>query len=323
MITSIRIAAAFIVAIGLANLAAAQNWPQKPIRIIIGAAPGGGSDTLARALTEPLGSALGKAVIVENRTGANGFIAAEACARSAPDGYTLCGTSSGIVVWNMVVHKNPPYDSIRDLAPLLMAGFFDSVLVVHPSLPANTLQQLFDHAKANPGKINWANTGVNDTSYLYQEWLNRTRKIPFFPVPYKTQPQTNLAVLTGESHVGYNALGNLAQQIKSGKLRVLATNASRRIAWLPNVPTFDEQGIKLPLQNWLGYHYPIAVPREILQRMNTEMRRIMEAPDYRSRVIDRMGITAEMDTPEHFDAFIRNQLKEVRELMTTIGLKPE
>jgi tripartite-type tricarboxylate transporter receptor subunit TctC len=315
--------AALLASAFAAPQASAQAWPQKPLHVIIAAAPGGGSDTLARAMAEPLGKSLGQPVVIENRSGADGFIAGELCAKAAPDGYTLCGTSSGLVVWNMVVHRNPPYDSMRDFTPVVQVGFFDSVLVVNPALPVRSLKELFDYARANPNKVNWGHNGSNDTSYWYEEWLRHARNVPFFSVPYKTQPQVNLAVITGETQVGYNAVFNLAPQIKSGKLRPLATNATKRIAWLPDVPTFDEEGIKLPLRNWLGYHYPSGVPREIVQRMNTEMRRVMETPDYRTRVIDRLGITAELGTPEEFDAFVRAQLRDVREVFATIAFKPK
>ncbi len=157
---------------------------------------------------------------------------------------------------------------------------------------------------------------------MYEEWLKRSRGIPFFEVPYKTQPQVNTAVVSGETQVVFNAVGNLAAEIKAGKLRPLGVNSSTRTGWLPDVPTFDERGIKLPLRNWVGYHYPIATPKEIIQRMNAEIRRTMEQQQYRS-VLERLNINPALGTPEEFDAFVRKQLKEVIELMAEIGLKPQ
>jgi tripartite-type tricarboxylate transporter receptor subunit TctC len=314
--------AALLMLAGLVNEAAAQAWPQKPIRVIVGAAAGGGSDTMARTMSEPVGRALGQPIVVENRAGADGLIAGEACAKAAPDGYTLCASNSGLIIFNMAVRSNPPYDSLRDLTPVVQVGFFDSVLVVHPSLPVNSLQQLFDYAKANPSKVNWGHNGRNDTGFMYEEWLKRTKGIPFFEVSYKTQPQVNMAVVSGETQVTFNAIGNLAAQIKAGKLRPLGVNSSHRIGWLPDVPTFDEQGVKLPLRNWVGYHYPINTPREIVVRMNTEIRAGMAQPQYRT-VLERLNINPALGTPEEFDAFVRKQLKEVRELIADIGLKPQ
>jgi len=158
---------------------------------------------------------------------------------------------------------------------------------------------------------------------MYQEYLKRSRNAPFYPVPYKTPPQANQALITGESQVGVNALPTMGVHIKSGKVRPLAVTTSRRVDWLPNVPTFEEEGIKLPLRTWFGYHYPIATPRELVQRMNMEMRRVMEHPDYRVKIMERIGLTPNLGTPEEFDGFIRNQLQQVAELVAYLGIKPE
>src|SRR4051812_26118946 len=148
-----------------------QAFPSRPIRVIVAAAPGVPSDTMARGMVEPLSKALGQPVIVENRVGADGIIGTEACAKAPTDGYSLCGTASNVMIWNMVLRKNLPYDTLKDFAPVMHAGFFDSALVVHPSVPANSVQQLVDLAKAQPNKINWAHFGVNSTGYMYEEYI--------------------------------------------------------------------------------------------------------------------------------------------------------
>jgi tripartite-type tricarboxylate transporter receptor subunit TctC len=213
--------AALLSLAGAIDDAAAQAWPQRLIRAIVASAAGGSSDTMARAMSEPVGRAIGQAIVVENRAGADGFIAGEACAKAAADGYTLCASNSSLIIWNMVVHRNPPYDSLRDLAPVIQVGFFDSALVVNASLPVTSLQQLFDYAKANPSKVNWGHNGRNDTGFIYEEWLKLSRGIPFFEVPYKTQPQANLAAISGETQVVFNSISNLGAHIKAGKLRPL------------------------------------------------------------------------------------------------------
>jgi tripartite-type tricarboxylate transporter receptor subunit TctC len=317
------VAAVFVVSACVHTASWAQGWPQRPIRVVVPNSPGGGSDTLARGMIEPLARSLGQPVFVENRGGASGIIGTEACAKADPDGHTLCSTSSGLLIWNMVLNTKLPYHTVRDLAPVIQAGFFDSVLVVHASVPVDSFQGLLAYARSNPGKVNWGHSGVNDTSYMYEEWLKRSRDAPFYPVPYKSHAQANLATITGETHVRLNATGNLAPHIKAGKLRPLAVTGGKRLDWLPNVPTFDELGIKLPLQAWSGYHYPIATPREIVLRLNTEMRRIMDQPDYRKNIMERVGISPHVGTAADFDAFIRTQLKEVAELVVAIGVKPE
>ena len=155
MRVSVTLTAALMAAAALLPEAQAQTWPSKPIRIIVAAAPGVPTDTLARGLVEPLGRALGQPIIVENRVGADGIIGTEVCARAAPDGYALCGTASNVIIWNPVLREKLPYHPLNDFAPVLHAAFFDSALMVHPSLPVNTVQQLLDYAKANPGKVNW------------------------------------------------------------------------------------------------------------------------------------------------------------------------
>jgi tripartite-type tricarboxylate transporter receptor subunit TctC len=305
------------------QVARAQAWPVKAVRIIVPAAPGATSDILARGLVEPLQKALGQPIIVENRVGADGVIGTEACARAAPDGYSLCATASNSIVLNAVARAKLPYDVLRDLAPVVQAGFFDSVLVVHPSVPANTLQQLLDYAKANPDKVNWGHFGVNSTGYMYMEWLNRSKGSKFFPVPYKTQPQNMQGIVVGETGVTLGSFNHFGSLLKEGKLRALAVTTNQRVDYLPGVPTFDELGIKLPLRTWFGFHYPSATPRELIMRVNGELRKILESPIFKSNILDRISVSANTSTPEEFDRYVREQIKAVTELAAFIGIRPE
>lgn len=319
---ALRIAAAAAAAAFFAG-AHAQTWPGKPIRIVVAAAPSVPSDTLARGLVEPLGKLLRQPIIVENRVGADGIIGTEACARAAPDGYTLCGTASNVMIWNKALRKDLPYDPVKDFAPVVMAGFFDSALIVHPSVNARSVSELVELAKANPNKINWAHFGVNSTGYMYEEYIKRSRHAPFYVVPYKTQPQVLQALLINESNVAVYGLANIASHLKSGRLRALAVTSARRIDYLPEVPTFDEEGIKLPLRTWFGYHYPVGTPREIVLRMNTELRTVLESASFRSTIEDRIGLNPNPGSPEDFDTYIRDQLKAVTELVSYLGIAPE
>ena len=320
---ALSVAAFSVAAFSASGPAQAQAWPARPVRVIVAAAPGVPSDLLARGAVEPLGKALGQPIIVENRIGADGIIGTEACARAAPDGYALCGTASNVIVWNTVLRKDLPYDALKDLVPVMHGAFFDSALLVHPSVPARSVQQLIELAKGNPDKVNWGHFGVNSTGYMYEEWLKRSRQAPFYAVAYKTQPQVLQALLVNESNVAVYGLTNIENQVKGGKLRALAVTSSRRVEWMPDVPTFEEEGIKLPLRTWFGYHYPAATSRELVVRMNAELRKTMEAPSFRTGVMDRFGLIAATGTPEDFDAYIRNQIKQVAELVNYIGLKAE
>ncbi len=301
----------------------AQQWPARPLRVIVAAAPGVPSDTLARGSVEPLGRALGQPIIVENRVGADGIIGTEACAKAPADGYALCGTASNVMIWNSVLRKNLPYDTVRDFAPVIHAGFFDSALIVHPDVPAKTVTELVSLTKSQPNKVNWGHFGVNSTGYMYEEYIKKNKSAPFYVVPYKTQPQMLQAVLVNESNVGVYGLANIAAHLKAGKLRALAVTADKRLDWMPNVPTFAEEGIKLPLRTWFGYHYQAGVPRELVTRMNGELRKVMEAPAFHSTIIERIGLNPNFGSPEDFDNYIRMQLAAVRELVSYIGIQPE
>lgn len=323
LLSGTRVLAGLLAGVSAFSLAQAQTFPAKPIRMIVPAAPGIMQDLVSRGFVEPLTRALGQPIIVDNRIGADGVIGMEACARAAADGYTLCNTMSGAVIWNPVMRLKLPYDVDRDFVPVVQTGFFDSALVVHPELPAASVRELLDLAKARADKVNWATFGVNSTGYMYMEWLRRSSGASFYHVPYKTQPQGLQALVAGESHVAVYGLSSVAALVKAGKLKVIGVTSTRRQGWLPNVPTFEELGIKLPLRTWFGYHLPAGTPREIVVRMNADIRKVIADPGFREAVLDRQMITPNDGTPEDFDAYIRTQRREVAELVKFLGLKPE
>jgi tripartite-type tricarboxylate transporter receptor subunit TctC len=300
-----------------------QAFPSKPIRILVSAAPSVPNDIISRALAEPLSKAFGQPVVVENRVGADGLIGMEACAKSPNDGYTLCSTASNVIIWNPVLRAKLPYDPLRDFTPVVHVGFFDSVLITHPSVPANSVQQLFDMAKAKPDSLTWAHFGSNSTGYMYQDSFRKLRGAPFYAVPYKTQPQVLQAMVAGEAQVSVYSIANTASLIQSGKLKALAFTSEKRLPEFPNVPTFEELGIKLPLRTWFGFHLQSGTPREIVTRYNGEIRKAMADPGFKESVMKRMGVIANDGTTEQFDAYIRTQIREVSELVKSLGIKPE
>jgi len=304
-------------------LAGAQLYPSKPVRMVVPAAPGIMQDILSRGVAEALSKGFGQPVIVDNRVGADGIIGMEFCAKSAPDGYTLCNTMSGAIIWNPALRLKLPYDAVRDFVPVVQAGFFDSALVAYPGVAADSVKELVDLAKAKPGSVNWASFGVNSTGYMYMAWLKRTMGADFYHVPYKTQPQGLQALMSGESHVAVYGLSSVAALIKAGKLKAIGVTSPKRQDWLPDVPTFEELGIKLPLRTWFGYHFPAGTPRDIVLRMNTEVRKTLADTGFRDSILARQMITPSDGTPEEFDAFIRAQRNEVAELVAFLGLKPE
>ena len=317
-----RILSLFAV-LALASGAIAQGYPAKPVRMLVPAAAGIMQDILSRGLAEALAKGFAQPVIVDNRVGAEGAIGMEACAKAAPDGYTLCNTMSGAIIWNPALRLKLPYDALRDFVPVVHAGFFDSALVANPGVPAASFAALLELVKAKPGSVNWASFGVNSTGSMYMEWLRRSAGAQFYHVPYKTQPQGLQGLISGESHVAIYGLSSVASLIRAGKLKALGVTSPQRQDWLPEVPTFAELGIKLSLRTWFGYHFPAGTPREIVLRMNSEIRKAMAEPGFRENILARQMIAPNDGTPEEFDAYIRKKRAEVAELITFLGLKAE
>lgn len=305
------------------QLAHGQGFPSQTIRFIVPAIAGAPSDTLPRSLIEPLGRALGQVIVVENRVGGDGVIGAEACVRAAPDGHTICSSGNSMMSLNPVIRAKLPYDPIKDVAGVVFSGFFDSVLVAHTAVAANNVNQLVDMARAKPNSINWGIFGLNTTGNFYQSWLRKSRGGEFFPVPYKTTTQVLQALLAGEAQVAVYAWPALLPHLKAGKLKALAITSDARLPFLANVPTFAEEGIKLPLRGWFGYSVPSATPRPVVNRLHTEIRKIMAEPGYKERVLNVQGLAGKDWSPEEFDAFVRSELKDMAELINFLGIKPE
>jgi tripartite-type tricarboxylate transporter receptor subunit TctC len=272
---------------------------------------------------EPLSKSFGVPVIVENRAGADGIIGAESCSKAPPDGHTLCSTGNSVISLNAALRADLPYDPVRDFAPVVLVGFFDSVLVANAALPASTVSELLELAKSRPGKIAWGYFGSNSTGCLYEEYLKKSFGAPFLPVPYKVPPQVLQSLVNGEVQVAVYAWPNLMPHLNAAKLKPIAVTAARRLPFMPSVPTFEEEGIKLPLRTWFGFHFQSAVPRPIVQRMNTEIRKAMTDSGYKQKIMETQGLVAADGTPEEFDAFVRAQVKETTELVKFLGIKPQ
>jgi tripartite-type tricarboxylate transporter receptor subunit TctC len=301
----------------------AQTFPGTTLRIIVTNPPGVPNDTLARGLLEPLSKAFGQPVLIDNRVGADGIVGAEACARAAPDGHTICSTTGGVLTVNSVVRQKIPFDPIRDFTGVAFAGFFDSLLVVHPSVPAKSVQDLLALARTKPDSIPWGHFGLSTSGNFYPQWLRTSRDVRFLIVPYKTVPQVLQASLAGEIHAMIFGWPQLLPLLKAGKLRALATTSDKRLPFLPDVPSLEEEGMKLPLRGWFAYHAPAATPRAAVNRWNAEIRKISAEPSYREKFLAPLGMPPNDWSPEAVDAFVRENLREMTQLVKSIGLKPE
>ena len=299
----------------------AQNFPAKPVRILSSGGPGGNNDTQTRGLAQYLGDRMGQAFVVENRTGAGGMIAGEACAKSGPDGHTLCTFGVNAITWNPALMLKMPYDPGKDLTGIAHTGFVDSILTAHPSVPANSLTELLAYAKAKPGAITWASFGLNSSGHFYTEWLRRFRDTQVVHVPYKSSILAQQAVIAGEVQVNSYAAGQAMAQIKAGKVKALSVNSDRRLPELPNVQTEGEAGMDLPLRTWFGLLGPAGIPRDIQVKLNTEINRVMAEREFIDKFMARLGFTGTNMDVDQFAAFLRKERADFQKFATEMGLE--
>ena len=316
-----RLACAFVLAAAAAaaGFASAQDYPARPVRILVGYAPGGGVDTTARIVAGALGELWGSTVIVENRPGAAGNIATELAAKAPPDGYTL-------VLCNIGTHGITParfagkltYDPINDFAFPAMIGGVPNVLMVHPSMPARTLKQFLDYARAHPGKVSFGSSGVGGSPHLSMELLKTMTRIDIVHVPYKGAAIALGDVLSGqiEASVG-NLAGGPLGAIRSKRLRALGVTSPERNAQLPDVPTFAEGGVPgFAVTGWYGLCTQAKVPQAIQTKLNQDVNRALAGAALKKRLEDQ-GVTITPATPEHFREHVKSEIarwtKVVRE----------
>jgi tripartite-type tricarboxylate transporter receptor subunit TctC len=286
-----------------APLAQAQaTYPSKPIQLIVGYAPGGGTDLLARVIAAELGKGLGQTVIVENKAGAQSIIAAQYAAKAAPDGYTILFGPSGPMSMNPAIYSKLPYSPLKDFAPVSLVGSFPLILVVGQSHPARTVQQLVDYAKANPDKANY---GASAAPFqLAAELFKQQTGTNFQHIAYKGSNESVNATATGEVTMTLADPPPVVGQYKAGRVRALAiTTAARHPAW-PDVPTLREVGFPdLDIALWTGLLVPAATPPAIIKRLNEELLKVLKQPDVRERIV-ALGIDPVGSTPEEFSRMI-------------------
>jgi tripartite-type tricarboxylate transporter receptor subunit TctC len=318
-----RIAAAALAAAALAAApASAQTWPNKPIRIVVPFGAGGSADTMARMLGPRFTEAWGQPVTVENRTGAAGMIGAEFVARSAPDGYTLMLTS-GALSSAPAVNPNVPVDIFRDFTPVVNVSNTATLINVHPSLPVKSLKDLIAFAKARPGQVSYATAGVGSTGHLATELFASMTGVQMLHVPYKANPLAAIDVIAGHVPLMFDLVLTGAPHARAGKLRALAVTSSKRLAILPDVPTMQEAGLPAFDANvWLGIMGPAGLPRDIVNRINAEVNRIIALPEIQKRFAE-LGVEPAGGTPEQFAALHKNDFAKWQKVVREARIKPE
>jgi tripartite-type tricarboxylate transporter receptor subunit TctC len=321
-----KLALAVLVALAAFQHAQAQNYPSKPVKVIRPHPPGSPGDTNARGIMQSLSQTLGQPFLVENRVGADGIIGAEACARAAPDGYTLCGTDDLVTSLNPVIRTKLPYEPMRDFSPIVHLGFLDIGLLVHPSVPANSTGELLALAKAKPGSITWATWGVSSLSHLFVEWLKNAKGISFYGVPYKSATQATQGLVGGEVQVAIYGLGLALPMAKGGKLKILAVTGDKRSSIAPELPSVKEAGLDMSLRTWYGLFAPTGTPREIVQRLNAEVGKLLADPGFREKFMTSVGLEYAAPAggpPEAFAAFLKADRELYARLVKTAGITPE
>jgi tripartite-type tricarboxylate transporter receptor subunit TctC len=321
MIRTVLLAAAL--ALGAGVPAAAQDWPAKPVRIVVPFSPGGVADNSARVIAEKLGARLGAQVLVENRAGASGNIGTEAVAKSAPDGYTLLLGFDGTMVINPHVFAKLGFDTLRDFAPVTKLGDATLILVAHPSVPVGNLPELIDYSKRQPGGVAYGTSGTGGTPHLAAELLKQRSGANLVHVPYKGGGQAIGDVVGGQIPLVYTAIATAQQYVKAGRLKGIAVSSEKRSGALPEVQTFIEGGQPgFVVASWTGIFAPAKTPRPIVERLQREIASVLADPEVRTRY-DSLGIDPVGNTPEAFAAQVRDDLARWEKVVRQANIRIE
>ena len=304
----------------IAASAFAQDYPSKPIHIIVPLSAGGGTDLLARVLAARLRDKFGQPVTVENRSGAAGNIGADAVFKAAPDGYTLLFTQPGPLVVNKALYAKLPFDPDQ-FVPVALVSQQDIMLAVNPNVPANTLQELIAYAKANPGKLNFGSSGAGSAPHLAAELFNSMAGVKMVHVPYKGSSESQTATLAGQVDLTFFAFSSALRHVKAGKLRAIAVTGTKRNALLPSVPAIAEVVPGYSASSWTGLVAPPGTPAPVVQKLAQAVSEIVKLPDVQSRLIDA-GDEAFDSTPAQLAAFMREESQRWGTLIKALGLKP-
>jgi tripartite-type tricarboxylate transporter receptor subunit TctC len=300
----------------------AQSYPAKAIRLIAPFSPGASTDVVGRLLAAKLTESWGQTVIVENRPGAGGIVGAAYVAKAPPDGYTLLMGSVGSL-GTIGLRKNPPYDPVKDFAPITLGVRAASALVVHPSLPVTNVKQLIAFARAHPGELNYASSGVGSPSHLAMEFFNSLARVQTVHIPFKGPAEATTELLTGRSHIIIQSAVSTLTHLQSGRLRVLATTGSRRMTELPSVPTMIESGLAgYEVYVWYGVLAPAGTSPDIVTRLNQELVRIFNLPDIKAKLLAQGGELA-TGTPTEFLEFIRNDVAKWNRVIRAAKMEQE
>ena len=311
------------VLLALTGLVQAQDsYPTKPVRIIVAYPAGGANDIVARAIGQELAQELGQPMVIENKSGAAGIIGADAAAKSPPDGYTLF-MAAGAHTLAPSLHKSLPYDIVRDFQPVSLAALGTYLLVVHPSVPANSVKELIELAKSKPGSLSFASSGVGAPPHLAGVMFQKLAGVTLNHVPYRGDTPAITDMMAGHVQLGFMSIQPLIPQVKAGTLRALAITSGKRSAAMPELPTIAESGLPgYDIGTWWGLLAPAKTPRPIVDRIAAAMRKVTAIPSVKERFAAG-GIAAQSNLPDEFAAMIKSEVVRYRELASAAGVQAE
>jgi tripartite-type tricarboxylate transporter receptor subunit TctC len=322
MKTLFRALAAFAIVLACAGGALAQSWPNRPIRMIVPYTPGGYTDLMARLVGQKVSEALGQPIIFENKPGANAIIGTDVVAKAAPDGYTF-GTVIAAHAVNATLNPKLPYDTLKDFSYVSLMSVAPLIMIAHPSLPANNVQELIALAKAKPGELNFASSGVGAAAHLTMEMFKSRAGIDMQHIPYKGTAGALQDVIGGRINVMFDVVGPLMPQVRSGLAKAIVVTAKERIPAASDVPTMAEQGVAdFVSGTWAGIIAPAGTPNEIVDRIAAEAKKALADPALKDKLVEQ-GIVAAGGTPEEFRAFVADEIVRWRKVITDAGIKME
>jgi tripartite-type tricarboxylate transporter receptor subunit TctC len=299
----------------------AETYPVRPIRMVVGFQPGGGTDLAARAIAKELTELLGRSVIVDNRSGAAGNIAADIVAKSAPDGYTLLMANMNIAIPSLFAKLS--FDANKDFTPVSLVAIGPAVLVAQPSLPANSVKELIALAKAKPRQITYGSGGIGNSTHLYMELLAAAAGIQVIHVPYKGTAPALIGLMSGEVNMVFGSIPSVLSQIRAGKVKPFVVTLKKRIGTLPNVPTIDESGSPgYDAASWYGLFAPAGISKNILDVLSREIVKIMRVQEVRDRLASD-GFDPVGSTPVEFSEFLRDEIPKWAKVVKAAGIKPQ
>ena len=314
---------AFVFACLVAAAASAQGYPSRPVRLVVGFAPGGSTDVTARIIAERFSVSLGQQVIVDNRSGAGGNIGADIVAKSNPDGYTVLMATTGVMAFNHYLYAKLPYSAEKDLAPVTQIGSLPLILIVPASLPAKSVKELMAMAKSQPGKYSFGSSGVGGATHVTAELFKALAGIDIVHVPYKGSGQMMADLLGGQVQIAFDQISSSIAHVKSGRLRALGITTAKRSTLLPDLPTIAEAGVPgYEATSWNGFAVRAGTPRAIVNRLQQETLKAINIPEIKDRMFG-LGIEPIGSTPEAFAAHIKAEREKWIPLFRKIGIQPQ